>query len=138
MRVLRESSVLLERPPVRAAFIAVGAFATLALAPLSTFGAFMLASAPFSNAPDRYQSIGWWAIGFCGLLGLVGAWLRVLMPGRHFAALLWLRVLTALLLCIGLAGALLMGAWLPVWGAITFVCGVFLLAATLGARGLDA
>lgn len=120
--------------------VVVGVLATIAFAPMSVFGAYMLLTSLGSDAPDRWHFIGWSVVGTGGLLGIAGAWTRLLVSGSRFQASGILKWGTVACLAAGVfiagftftavfrnpANAL---AWLMV---PALVVGVFLLGATIG------
>jgi hypothetical protein len=80
--------------------------------------------------------LGWSLVGTGGVFAIVAAWVRLLVPRRHFQQRPLLKWGTALGLAIGLAIAILLlrnpaMAWLV---ALTIPIGVFLLGATIGER----
>lgn len=138
--MFRAWSRALENRKLRGLLVAIGVLATIAFAPISILGAYMLLVSLGSEAPDRWHFNGWNVVGAGGLLGIVGAWTRLLVSGSRFQAnglLKWGTVacLAAGVIVAGLtftavlhnpASAL---AWLM---APALVVGVFLLGATIG------
>ena len=132
----------MENTKVRVLLLLVGLLATLALAPMSAFGTYMLLVTLISDAPDGYQFLVWSIVGTGGLIGLIGAWVRLLVPGRHFESSRTLKWITSGALG---AGVLISGfmffvsARSPmnpiIWFAgATLAIGVFLFGATVGVK----
>src|SRR5207302_4329063 len=69
---------------VRGLLLLVGVLATVAFGPMSVLGAYLLVMALVSDAPDRFYFMGWSIVGAGGFMGIVGAWVRLLVPGLHF------------------------------------------------------
>ena len=138
--MLRAWASALNKTAVRVGLIVTGAVATVAFGPLSAFGAYMLVLAVFSDAPDRYHFIGWSIVGAGGLLGMIGAWVRLLAPNRVFRGSRALRWVTACALGAGVVvtGLTFVGViWKPgdvmAWLMLPATAiGIFLLGATLG------
>lgn len=135
MSVLRAWSRTLNRPVAKIFFIVIAALGSIALGPTSIF--FVQSALEKPNRPVSMFAL--MAIG--GLLGLTGAWLRLLLPARYFQASSFLRNTTgALLGC----GCLTAAAWTLVIGvklspfpavllpAFLLATGIFLLGATIG------
>ena len=133
----------IDRVEVRMIFVFIGIFVTIFLGPMAAFGAYMLATSLFSDAPDRFHFFGWGIVGMTGVVALIAAWLRVLVPSRVFRAKKFLRMITVLGLTFGtLVGALMfMGAVmvpepfnpLALASGTAVVGGIFLWGATIGA-----
>jgi hypothetical protein len=121
---------------VRVTLLLLGVLATVALGPMSVFGAYLLATSFVSDAQDKYMFLGWSVVGTGGVIAITAAWVRLLVPRRYFQERALLRWATAVGLAIGLGIACLLlfnpaMAWLVV---LTIPIGVFLLGATLGER----
>lgn len=138
--MFRTWSIALQNRKLRGLLIAVGVLATIAFAPMSVFGAYMLVVSLSSDSPDRYHFIGWSLVGTGGVLGIAGAWVRLLVSSQKFQAnglLKWATVaaLAAGLLVAGVTFSAVLRnpanllAWLM---APALVVGLFLLGATLG------
>ena len=138
--MFRAWSNALQNRKLRGLLVAVGVLATIAFAPMSVFGAYMLVLSLFSDAQDRYHFVGWSLVGTGGLLGMAGAWVRLLVPSTRFqgSALLKWGTVAALVAGVLVAGLTFTGvlrnpanalAWLM---APALVVGVFLLGATIG------
>jgi low affinity Fe/Cu permease len=125
---------VLSKWQVRGALMLIGVVATVALGPMSIFGAYMLVTTPLSDAQDKYMLLGWSLVGTGGVIAIAAAWVRLLVARRHFQERPILKWSTVAGLTIGLAIAVLLlrnpaMAWLV---ALTIPVGVFLLGATLG------
>lgn len=138
--MLRACATALQDRKVRALLIAVGVLATIAFGPMSVFGAYVLIAALLSDAPDRYHFIGWSIVGTGGVIGIVGGWVRLLVPSQQFQANALLKWGTATALAAGLlvaaltfTGVLRNAANVMAWLMVpALAIGVFLLAATIG------
>lgn len=139
-KMLRTWSIALQGRKIRGLLVAVGLLATIAFSPMSVFGAYMLIMSLLSDAPDRYRFIGWGVVGAGGVIGIAGAWVRLLVPSNRFQASAPLKWGTAVALAIGVlvAGLTFSGvarnpanvmAWLM---APALIVGVLLLGATIG------
>jgi hypothetical protein len=141
--MLRSWATLASNTGMRLALVTIGILATIALGPISAFGLYMLVTAPFSDAADRYQSFGWWVLGGAAMVSLVGAWMRVLIRPEGFRSSAFLRWLTCVLLVPGIAAAVLIVAAavrgqesVLVFIAIpSLATAIFLFGATLGETG---
>lgn len=125
---------VLAGPKLRLLLVLIGIVATVALGPMSAFGAYMLVTSLFSDAQDKWIFLGWSVVGTGGVIALVAAWARLLVPRRHFQKRPLLKWGTASGLAVGLAIAMLLlrnpaMAWLV---ALTIPVGTFLLGATIG------
>jgi hypothetical protein len=138
--MFRAWSIAMESRKVRGLLLLVGVLATVAFGPLSVFGAYLLVMAVLSDAPDRFHFIGWSIVGAGGVIGMAGAWVRLLVPGVHFQSRPLLKWLTVAALAAGVlvaaltfAGVLRNPANLMAWLMVpALVVGVFLLGATIG------
>ena len=130
----------LRKKTVRVALLLFGVAATLAMAPYVLLSSVLFLSAPWSSAGDRFQNIAYLGVGFAGLLGIVGAWLRTLVQPERLSSSRKLRVATSLLLSSGIAAAAILTAslsashsWpLAVLFSIVLLVGIALLIGTLG------
>lgn len=133
-------SRILKNKKLRWSLVAICVPGTMAFAPMSIIGAYMLLTSFVSDAPDRWHLIGWSIVGTGGVLGIVGAWVRLLISSSCFQSsglLKWGTVvcLAAGVLVAGLtfSAVLFNPAYVFGWVmAPAIVFGVFLLGATLG------
>jgi hypothetical protein len=82
--MLKRWADVLASPNVRIILGLIGVVGTVALAPMSVFGAFMLATSLFSDAQDKWMFLGWSLVGTGAVIAIVAAWVRLLVPRRHF------------------------------------------------------
>lgn len=138
--MLRAWAIALQDRKLRGLLLAVGVLATIAFGPMSAFGAYVLVMSLLSDASDRYHFIGWSVVGTGGVIGISGAWVRLLVPSQRFQTSAWLKWGTAAALAAGVLVATLtftgvlrnpsnVMAWLMV---PALAIGVFLLGATIG------
>jgi len=117
--MLRAWSIAMEKRTVRVALLLFGILATIAFGPVSAFGAYVLLVGMTTQARDNFHLIGWGVIGIGGVIGIAGAWARLLVSGTHLQTKPLLKWVTAASLAVGLLVT-----------AFTFT-GVFLLGATI-------
>lgn len=138
--MLRAWSVAMEKKTVRASLLLAGVLATVAFGPLSAFGVYVLVAGMTAQARDNLHLIAWGVIGIGGVIGIAGAWARLLVPGTHFQTRPLLKWATAASLAVGLlvaaftfTGVLRDPSDLMSWLMLpTLAVGVFLLGATIG------
>src|SRR5258708_14718520 len=131
--MLRAWAAAMSNPMVRAGLVLLGVPLTLVLGFFAVLGtSAMLAE---SNFPAGVLGVG-------GLIGIAGAWMRLVVPGHKLRASPGLLWGTAFGLVVGMVIAAWMTFWLlydlrtvlPWLAACAFVIGVFLLGATVGER----
>jgi hypothetical protein len=66
--MLRHWANALANPKARITLLLLGVLATVALGPMSVFGAYMLLMSLFSEAQDKYHFLGWSLVGTAALL----------------------------------------------------------------------
>jgi len=128
------------RKEVRAALLLIGLVATIAYGPISVLGAYLLIASIFSSAPDRFMMLGWSIVGTGGFIGLISAWVRIVVPSNRFRESSLLKWLTTLGLAIGVAGPATILYFSAVylsnpmfWLMFSVVgVGIFLIGATIG------
>jgi hypothetical protein len=136
--VFSQWAASLQLPWVRVLLFVIGCLATAALLPTSIFGAYLLLGSFTSDAPDRFQFLGWSVFGTIGVAGLVAAWIRLLVPRVRFQRnriLRWSVVVALLPAMLIAAFCTVRFASIPMgWiSAVVLACATFLLGATLGA-----
>lgn len=140
MRYRHFASHWLTTPLGKVLFIGLGAIATVFFLPYAAVATFALAGCVLTCSQIDFNTISVFLLGPCGLLGLGGAWLRVMFPVQRFQASRKLRAVTAIFLSSGLiVSTVLLTVFLhdKKWGlvgvfAVSFLLGTFLLVATFG------
>jgi hypothetical protein len=132
-----------DRRAVRIGLVIIGVIVTVGLGPMAAFGTYA-ALAPLleGQITDSSQFMASGIAGLAGVIGLVGAWCRVLLSTARFQTSPALLALTSAALGIGIAAAIAVffvhsgGPYnLAAWSLIALaILGAILLAATLGAR----
>jgi hypothetical protein len=138
MKMFEAWTRALDKPVVRIILFTFGLVATAVFAPISTFGATLL----FLNAPHTLKDLGWPLLGLAGLLGIIGAWVRLLTPRTRIERSKILKIAIYILLfpsivlsCFLLFYLILNGiSFISMFGVISLPIGVFLLGATIGAQ----
>lgn len=137
----RAFAVVIDRRSVRIALVVVGSIVTVALGPLAAAGAYgSLVSLFQGQMTSEFIADGLAGLG--GIVGLVGAWCRVILPTSRFRGSPILLALTSASIAIGVLAAAIVffvhsagpanpAAW---WFVAISALGVVLLLATLGAR----
>lgn len=135
MSVLRTWARTVNRPVAKVILIVIAALGSTALGPVSIF----LVLGVLAKPHGYLLILG--PMGFGGLLGLTGTWLRLLLPARHFQESSRLRNATGALLACGCLTAAVWTLMLSVklspfpnvlLPAFVLATGIFLLGATLG------
>jgi len=138
MEILKKCANLLAKPKARVALILVGLVPTVVLGSLATQGLFVVvAEVPFTEETAGWY---WWIAvpSILGCIGLVSAWIRLLVPPIKFKEHLYLRVVVVLGISAGLSISLFYGLGSPVtspffWAmAGISMIGIFLIGATVG------
>jgi hypothetical protein len=138
--MLRAWSIALHNRKIRASLLLFVVLATVAFGPISAFGVYILLIGMFSDARDLFHLIAWGMVGSGGVIGIAGAWVRLLVRQTHFQTRPGLKWATAGSLAAGLlaaaftfTGVLRNSADLMAWLMLpALAVGVFLLGATVG------
>jgi hypothetical protein len=135
---LREISASIDERRVRNVLYTIGVILSAVLAPSALVGAFIGVESVFTGAlnPDDLET---GSIGVMAFSGIVGAWMRLVMPSERFRSSQRLRWIVSISIGLGILAAMAM-IGIDDWDGVTAVLlgtvaliGLYLLCATLGA-----